>query len=262
MRVTAGYLSRDHFGHLSLSESELYCHLSTADSDGIPDLYEITHAMDPKDNGTVRFEFNYSIIENMADLWNDEKTEAAQGDFSGLPVLLNTSIFNPASAFISTGIQGNATRGPNGDLDNDGLTNYEEYSYNMPDDYNLTKDGPYTGGLDPINPDSDNDGLPDGYETQYDLDPYHNDAAKDTDKDGMSNIEEYTYKMDHFLYDAVTKSILASNSTTYLISVQYLPNGIYWNGTIPNNPDTDQDGLKDRYEVTHTYSSSHVKDSE
>ncbi len=37
------------------------------------------------------------------------------------------------------------------DLDNDGLTNYEEYSYNMPDDYNLTKDGPYTGGLNPLN---------------------------------------------------------------------------------------------------------------
>ena len=37
---------------------------------------------------------------------------------------------------------GNTTRGPNGDLDNDGLTNYEEYSYNMPEDYNLTKDGP------------------------------------------------------------------------------------------------------------------------
>ena len=86
---------------------------------------------------------------------------------------------------------------------------------------------------------------------------YSTNNLRKTDRDGMTNMEEYTYKMDHSLYDAVTKSILASNSTTYLISVQYLPNGIYWNGTIPNNPDTDQDGLKDGYEVSHTYSSSH-----
>ena len=50
------------------------------------------------------------------------------------------------------------------DMDNDGLTNYEEYSYNIPEDYNLTRDGPYTGGLNPINPDSDNDSLPHTYE--------------------------------------------------------------------------------------------------
>ena len=73
--------------------------------------------------------------------------------FPDLPVLLNLSMFSAATAFIpDKTTTGNATRGPNGDLDNDGLTNYEEYSYNMPDDYNLTKDGPYMNGLNPINP--------------------------------------------------------------------------------------------------------------
>ncbi len=41
-------------------------------------------------------------------------------------------------------------------LDNNTVTNYEEYSYNMPDDYNLTRDGPYMGILNQINPDSGN----------------------------------------------------------------------------------------------------------
>jgi len=91
-----------------------------------------------KDNGTV--EFNYSIIQDMMTSWNENYTDAQNSNppdsqssayqssehpyFPKLPVLLNLSMFSPAIAFKSTGVQGNSTRGPNGDLDNDGLTNY------------------------------------------------------------------------------------------------------------------------------------------
>ena len=149
------------------------------DCNKIPDLYEINHAMDPKDNGTVRYEFNMSLI----------PTTATN------KILFNASNFNPSTAFIPTSIPGNKSRGPNGDLDNDTLTNYEEYSYNMPENYNLTRDGPYASGLNPINPDTEGDTLPDAYEIQYNLDPQKNSKTQDMDHDGLTNYQEYTYNM-------------------------------------------------------------------
>ncbi len=63
----------------------------------------------------------------------------------------------------------------------------------------------------------------------------------------LTNYAEYTYNMTSD-YLPTVKHLFTSNSTAYSIPVQYLPNGIYWNGTIPNNPDTDQDELKDGQE--------------
>ena len=47
------------------------------------------------------------------------------------------------------------------------------------------------GETDPHDPDTDNDGMPDGWETQYSLNPLVNDADEDPDEDGYSNIIEY-----------------------------------------------------------------------
>ena len=62
-----------------------------------------------------------------------------------------------------------------GDIDDDGLTNIEEYNA---DTY-------------PNDSDSDNDGMPDGWEVQYELDPLVDDAEEDLDGDSFSNLEEY-----------------------------------------------------------------------
>ncbi len=66
--------------------------------------------------------------------------------------------------------------------------------------------------------DSDNDGLPNGWEGAYGLDPHDNTstngATGDLDEDGVSNTNEYV------------------------------------NGTFPNDPDSDDDGLNDGDEVT------------
>ena len=125
------------------------------DGDGIPDLYEILNAMDPKDNGTYVFDFNYTLIKSMEDSWHENLTSSKQDEsLTSIPVLLNLSAFDPTHAFIPTGEEGNSSRGPDGDLDNDTLTNYEEYSRGMPEDYNLTIDGPYSSGLSPINSDN------------------------------------------------------------------------------------------------------------
>ena len=67
------------------------------------------------------------------------------------------------------------------DQDGDGLTYGLEYLMNT----------------QPNDPDSDNDGLPDGWEWKYGLDPLSssgaNGAVADPDGDGMSNLQEYLY---------------------------------------------------------------------
>ncbi len=86
----------------------------------------------------------------------------------------------------------------NPDTDNDGLTDGDEiYQY-------------FTS---PLSNDTDSDGMPDGWEVQYGLDPKHNDSYKDEDGDGLSNLEEYQY------------------------------------GTDPTNMDTDGDGFNDYEEI-------------
>jgi hypothetical protein len=62
------------------------------------------------------------------------------------------------------------------DLDNDGLTNLEEYA----------------ALSDPNNADSDNDGMPDGWEVDRDLNPNDfADASLDADNNGVTNLNEY-----------------------------------------------------------------------
>jgi len=62
------------------------------------------------------------------------------------------------------------------DKDSDGLSNYNEYRFN----------------LDPTVADFDQDGLPDGIEYSQDLNPFDaTDALTDLDSDKLSNLEEY-----------------------------------------------------------------------
>ena len=61
-----------------------------------------------------------------------------------------------------------------GDIDDDGLSNGDEYAE----------------GTIPNDPDTDNDGMLDGYEVEYDLDPFHDDSGGDPDDDHRTNLEE------------------------------------------------------------------------
>jgi hypothetical protein len=46
------------------------------------------------------------------------------------------------------------------------------------------------------NPDTDGDGMSDGFEVRYGFSPTssNNDANKDSDLDGLTNLEEYSYR--------------------------------------------------------------------
>ena len=71
--------------------------------------------------------------------------------------------------------------------------------------------------------DSDNDGLPDGWEWQYGLDPLSptdiNGSVGDPDGDAFTNLNEYLYGIPANWDDPTTANVL--------------DNGVWWNGTVP-----------------------------
>ena len=119
---------------------------------------------------------------------------------------------------------------PNADPDADGLSNYEEF---------LGPDRAATTNLDwtdPTDADSDNDGMPDGWEYFYGLNPSSGaDKYQDLDGDGLVNLGEFN---------------LGSNPRLYDTDGDGLPDGqeaIF--GTDPQDVDTDNDGLIDGREA-------------
>ncbi|MCH2348755.1 MAG: thrombospondin type 3 repeat-containing protein, partial [Candidatus Poseidoniales archaeon] len=102
---------------------------------------------------------------------------------------------------------------------------YEAMAATDQDGDGLTCGLEYLIGTQCQNWDSDNDGLPDGWEWKYGLDPTDgsslssNGAGGDPDRDGMSNLQEYSYH----------EPINWDNSNT----ANVLDNGVWWNGTVP-----------------------------
>ena len=107
------------------------------------------------------------------------------------------------------------------DPDGDGLTNVEEFN----------------AGTDPGNPDTDNDGLPDGWEWDYQLDPSDpSDAVNDEDYAGDEEYASFT-------------QVPGPHYTNY--DEYYRQSGTYEDGspryihTNPQNPNTDGDEYLD-----------------
>jgi len=118
---------------------------------------------------------------------------------------------------------GNVYEFDQGDYDRDGLSNLEEYQL----------------GTDPTDPDSDGDGMPDGWEDQYGFDPLDNsDASGDADGDGLTNLEEYQYGTNPHSSDTDGDGLS-----------DYDEVHIY--GTDPTKIDTDGDGMPDTWEIQH-----------
>ncbi|MFW9911768.1 MAG: SBBP repeat-containing protein [Candidatus Thorarchaeota archaeon] len=88
-----------------------------------------------------------------------------------------------------------------GDMDEDDLMEFQERAL----------------GTDPLNPDSDSDSMPDGWEYHNGLNPLLDDSFQDLDLDGLSNKDEYLL------------------------------------GTYPNNPDSDRDSYPDEWEVANGF---------
>ena len=167
------------------------------------------------------------------------------------------------------------------DLDNDGLTNFQEFIYgtepnnndtdsdSLPDlwelqtgtnatltDNNEDLDGDtltnyqeYILGTLANNTDTDGDGMEDGYEVQYTLDPLIDDSTLDLDGDGLTNLQEFNYG-----------TYPNNNDTDSDGLLDYDEIYVYYTNAI--NPDTDSDGLLDGDEVHNIGSNPLVADTD
>jgi photosystem II stability/assembly factor-like uncharacterized protein len=150
---------------------------------------------------------------------------------------------------------GNLSQGPNGDYDSDGLTNLQEFQLGtnptlkdtdgdgMPDgwevQYNLNPldktdankdydgvegDGltnlqEYQRGTNPRNWDTDSDGMGDGWEVQYGLNPLNSsDATGDPDGDGMTNLQEQKLWTNPKSYD---QPMVCTNAVSLFSGIPY-----------------------------------------
>ncbi|UCF07230.1 MAG: VCBS repeat-containing protein, partial [Thermoplasmata archaeon] len=122
------------------------------------------------------------------------------------------------------------------DYDNDGLSFYDEVA---------------THGTDPLNPDTDGDGLDDGWEVANGFDPLDpRDATADYDHDELTNIQELEYGLDMWNpdtdNDSVNNNFLDGREVRYWCAMGM---SMQLAGQYANNSDVDSDGLLDGYEV-------------
>jgi len=153
------------------------------DGDGAPDGWEYNNSLDPSDDydggGLRGFILDY-IYDHDLDFPDDLPGDFDPGN------LTDEQTFHGLDVLT--------------DPDDDSLTNLEEYLL----------------GTDPLQgEDSDGDGMPDGWEIEYDLDMFTNDSGEDPDSDGLTNFQEYR------------------------------------EGSDPKDDDTDDDGMPDGWETNY-----------
>jgi len=93
-----------------------------------------------------------------------------------------------------------------------------------------------TPGQDWRTLDADQDGMPDGWEVDNDLDPLTDDTLDDDDADGLNNLAEYHYKTNPKAEDSDGDGLSDGEEVSI-------------HGTDPNDHDSDDDGLSDGHEV-------------
>lgn len=158
--------------------------LKDSDGDGVSDFVELYHGLDPTrtdenmedldlDGVPTAVEFE---LDTMGFTFNPEEPDS---DFDGLG---DKAEFKIVSAALKAGTSISTDQiGPNGDYDQDGLSNAEEAEL----------------GLNPAMADTDFDGMDDWWEVEYGTDPLIDDTSLDYDNDGLSTIEEFRMLRDH-----------------------------------------------------------------
>ena len=138
----------------------------------------------------------------------------------------------------------------NSDSDSDSISDYQEVQL----------------GTNRFSKDSDNDGMDDGWELEYSLNPLDStDAGLDQDSDNLTNLDEFLYHTSPNNND--TDSDLMPDGWEVFNGLNPTINDAYRDldgdglsnlnefrfNTDPQNPDTDQDGIPDGWEVVHDF---------
>jgi hypothetical protein len=114
-------------------------------------------------------------------------------------------------------------------------------------------------GTDPLDPDTDDDGMLDGWEVTYGLNTLANDSGSDEDSDGLTNLQEHGLETnpldidsdDDALEDGAEVNTHGTDPLAADSDNDGLEDGLEINtqGTDPLDPDSDDDGLADGDEV-------------
>ena len=167
------------------------------DFDGIDDGYEVQYgfnpldssdALDDEDNDGYDFDHNGTVYGD--ETFTNFEEYLARTD----PYDADTDDDDMNDGFEAYyGLEPKEAYDAGFDEDDDGILYYGRGIINDP----LTNLEEYDLGTSPIDDDSDNDGLPDGWEDHFGLDPLDSDDADDdTDNDGLTNTQEYSYETD------------------------------------------------------------------
>ena len=235
------------------------------DGDTMPDGWEVYFDLEPlrpSDNyedkegdGLVnQDEYNNSLVDTG---WVDNDgiftTRPDKNDTDGDTLSDNDELFNyltdptsndtdgdgmPDGWEVKYGLNPISALDADQDLDNDGWD--FDRNFLLTSDEQFTNLEEYWNDTDPTNNDTDGDGMPDGWEGYYNLQPKDpSDANQDFDEDG---------------YDA-NRDGFVSSIESYTNIEEFL------NNTEPNNNDTDGDGMHDGWEVYYNLNPLDIYDS-
>ena len=142
------------------------------------------------------------------------------------------------------------------DYDNDGITTHDEFVlYGTSPTMNDT-DGDgimdsteiFTYGSNPKSGDTDGDGLPDAWEAYYSTNITWPSATMDPDGDNLTNIEEYHHNTNPNMFDTDSDTLSDYDE-------------VYVYGTNATNPDNDNDGILDGWEILYGFNISDPSDA-
>ncbi len=218
-----------------------WCNPGVADSDGdgMPDGWELNNGLTPRDPSDASLDYDADGLSNLEEWQFGTIPMNRDSDGDGLTDGLEVNVYSTDPNIRDTDADGL----PDGweVWDTDG--NIDRHNGGFFANWSPTTDTDGDGLPDgPLDWDSDGDGMPDGFEVLFDVEsgeirpvgkrldptnPY--DGAIDSDGDGLSNLQEYLVL--NGLYG--TPPALTS-----------------WNySTDPFDPDSDDDGMPDGWEV-------------
>lgn len=216
--------------------------IKDSDGDGMPDDWELEYGLDPLNPDDAVLDYNDDGLSNIEEY--ERKANPIDRDVD------DDRIDNLAER---DGLLGFVTDPFAKDTDGDGLDDLEELAglidgmnesqmrwvdIDVEELIGLKEDFPWM--LDPLNPDTDGDGIEDGEEVdKYGFDPDVDDSTVDLDCDGLDNIREINLGTDYDRWDTDGDGL--SDGMEVL--------GTYGIITDPKKVDTDSDGVDDMEEV-------------
>ncbi len=223
------------------------------DQDGLPDEWEQAYGLYDSDPLDAAFDFDGDGLSNLQEYQRGTNPQEMDSDRDGVydgedryPLNLRYRFDRdrdgmPEMWEAEHGFYDSNTHDGGGDRDSDGLRSYLEFALgtdpvNEDSDYDGIRDGEDRWPLDPGKAlDQDSDGIPDAWEITRGLSEYDsNDAAMDWDGDGLSNLEEYQAGTRHDFPDSDRDGVLDGEDAAAL-------DAAYKN-------DFDKDGLPEAYE--------------